>query len=498
MMKSSVILTTEQMYKADRLAIESGVSGLELMENAGQGVAAHIEQGWDPCTVTILCGPGNNGGDGYVVARSLSEAGWDVHVLSIKDPAALSGDALEMYRQYDGAVEILDANSQANEGLIVDALFGAGFKGELPQGIRTFFEKANQKNVPVVAIDVPSGVDGSTGEVAEGTPEADLTVSFFKAKCGHLLYPARRYLGLLQIIDIGIPETVLDEINADVFENTLNLWTEKLPHVDETGHKYSRGHAAVNGGTVSSTGAARIAARAALRIGAGAVTVTSPPSALTVYASALEAVMVSSVTDNEAYDQWLCEKRIQAVLIGPGNGVSDRTKDFVETALRKESVAILDADALTVFKEDPDHLFGLIKKKPGRPVILTPHEAEFSRLFKEEGLALERARKAAQKSGAIVLLKGASTIIAEPRGQIIINTNAAPWLATAGSGDALAGIITGLVCAGMDAFLATAAAAWIHGEAALRHGKGLIAEDIEKEIPFILQWLDQYISGDVE
>jgi len=497
-MTSSAILTTEQMYQADRLAMESGISGLELMENAGQGVAAHIEQGWDPCHVTILCGPGNNGGDGYVIARSLSEAGWDVQVLALKDPETLSGDALEMYRRYDGDVSLLEPTSPVSDDLVVDALFGAGFKGELPQEVRTLFNKAHQKITPIVAVDVPSGVDGTTGEAAEGTPEADLTVSFFKAKRGHLLYPARHHLGLLEIIDIGIPETVLAGLGQVIFENTPDLWVENLPQPDETRHKYSRGHAAVNGGGISSTGAARIAARAALRAGAGAVTVTTPPSALTVYAQALEAVMVSSVPEQDSFEQWLVEKRIHAVLLGPGNGVSDRTREFVETTLMHENAVILDADALTVFEDNPHRLFEQIKSKPGGPVILTPHEAEFSRLFAFEGLALERAKKAAQKSGAIVLLKGASTIIADPEGQIIINTNAAPWLATAGSGDALAGIITGLVGTGMDAFLATAAAAWIHGEAALRHGKGLIAEDIEKEIPHILQWLDAYLSGDVE
>ena len=497
-MTSAAILTTIQMYEADQLAIDGGISGLELMENAGQGVAAHIEQGWDPCPVTILCGPGNNGGDGYVVARSLSEAGWSVQVLALNDPDTLHGDALEMYRQFDGDVEILQANSPLSEDLIVDALFGAGFKGELPSVVRAVFEKVQLKNTPVVAIDVSSGIDGTTGEIAEGTPHADLTVSFFKAKLGHLLYPARQYLGLLEIIDIGIPEEVLKELGGIVFENNPDLWIEDLPQPNETGHKYSRGHAAVTGGGISATGAARIAARAALRSGSGAVTVVSPPSALSVYAHTLEAVMVSSVAEKEAFGEWLDEKRIHAVLLGPGNGATERTRDFVETALERENTVILDADALTIFKDDPKHLFEQIKVKPGNAVILTPHEAEFCRLFKEEGPSVERARKAAQKSGAIILLKGASTVIANPSGQVIINTNAAPWLATAGSGDALAGIIMGLVSAGMDSFLATAAAAWIHGEAALRRGRGMIAEDIEKEIPYILQWFDQYLSGDVE
>lgn len=480
------VLSVDEMYSADRLAIESGISGLELMENAGQGIAAHIEEGWDVCSVLILCGPGNNGGDGYVVARALSEAGWPVTVHAFGDTAKLGGDAKVMFDLYSGDTFPLSEVDLSGAELVVDALFGAGFKGELPDEIRKLFFKIKDKGVPVTAVDVPSGVNGSSGEVCSGTIESNLTVSFFRPKTGHLLYPARSYIGALEIVDIGIPEKVLDTIGVRTFENDPGLWFENMPKYLASDHKYSRGHVAIVGGGMSSTGAARISARAALRVGAGAVTVVSPPSALMVYSQALEAVMVKSLEDDLRFSDWLNEKRIKTVLLGPGNGITERTRFFVETALKLDCSVILDADALTVFKDDPENLFSLIKNKEKGQVVLTPHEAEFARLFDLTGSNLERCLLASTLSGAIVLLKGATTVIADPNGQAVMNTIAPPWLATAGSGDALAGIIAGLAASTTDLYKATCAAVWIHSEAANEFGPGLIAEDIETIIPRVL------------
>lgn len=483
---SSHILSVEQMYEADRLTIEGGISGLELMENAGQGITAHIEKGWDKCSVLILCGPGNNGGDGYVVARALSEAGWPVRVCAYGDPAKLKGDALAMYKAFTGEVHDWSAVDLSEADLVVDALFGAGFRGQLPPDIVEVFAAVNVVKIPVVAVDVPSGVNGSSGEVSDGTPACNLTVSFFRCKIGHLLYPAKFYLGVLEIIDIGIPDNVLDKISCQSSENDPDTWRGRLQQLSPTGHKYDRGHGAVVGGGMSSTGAARIAAKAALRVGAGAVTVVTPPSALLPYSIALEAVMVTAINDADDFKDWLVTKRIGSVLIGPGGGVHERTRAFVLAALQTDGTVILDADALTVFKDNPAILFDQISRKTVGQVVLTPHEAEFKRLFNVDGSADQRCQQAADQSGAVVLLKGASTVIAEPKGRLVINTNAPPWLATAGSGDALAGIITGLTAATTDVYEAVCAAVWIHGEAANKFGPGLIAEDIEAEIPGVL------------
>lgn len=483
----SEVFKVQQMYDADRLAMESDIPGEMLMENAGAAIAAHITAHWDPCPILILCGPGNNGGDGYVIARHLFEADWSVTVACFGDPAQLKGDAAVMFKRCPVSAVPIAEISIPNEGMVVDALFGAGFKGSLPLELQTLFQQLEQQGLDVVAVDVPSGVDGNTGQISAGTPDAHFTVTFFRPKIGHLFYPARAKCGKLQVVDIGIPDTVLSHIDCKTYLNEPEFWEEALPVFDLSGHKYNRGHAAVVGGGISSTGAARISARNTLRMGAGAVTVIAPPAALSTYATVLEAVMVKSIADEVAFKEFLNAKRIGAVLVGPGNGVGTRTRDFTLAALASGAHVVLDADALTVFQEDPEVLFAAIGANLERQVVLTPHEAEFARLFKGEGTALTRCREAARVSGATVILKGATTVVANPEGYATLNTNAPPWLATAGSGDALAGLVTALILNGGAPLKCASAAVWIHGEAATQFGPGLIAEDIEMEIPEILR-----------
>ncbi|MEH6475741.1 MAG: NAD(P)H-hydrate dehydratase [Sneathiella sp.] len=483
------VLTTSQMYAADKLAVKGGVSGLELMENAGRAVADEIMDNFDRSLVFVVCGPGNNGGDGYVVARHLANEGWPVTVAAYGDPSDLPGDAAVMHGQCQLDVISVEDLDFYEDGIVVDAVFGAGFRGELPAEIKAVFKRAVDAGLDCVAVDIPSGVNGDTGDVVDGTPRAKITVSFHTAKVGHLFYPARSHIGDLKIKDIGIPENIVDDLKVTLYQNSPDLWFGALPILNPVGHKYDRGHAAVVGGGVSSSGAARIAARAALRAGAGAVTAVCPPSALTVYAGALEAVMVKSIKDDEAFPVWLKDKRIGAVLIGPGNGTGNRTRAFVTAALQSEAHVVLDADALTEFQSDPETLFSLISQKTQGKVVLTPHEAEFTRLFDLEGSALDRAKQAAKISQATIILKGATTVIADPTGTAFLSVCAPPWLATAGSGDALAGIVLALLLGPGDAARQAAAAVWIHSKAANSFGRGLIAEDIEKQIPNILQEL---------
>ncbi len=485
------LFSTQQMYAADAAAMEAGIAGLKLMENAGRGITDQILKRYSKAPVLILCGPGNNGGDGYVAARLLSKAGWDVRVLVFGDPEDLTGDAASMYGLYRGDVAPLTGATDYNgEAIVIDAVFGAGFRGDLPEPVATLLGKAKKEGATIIAVDVPSGVNGTSGEVSLGAVVSDLTVTFFRAKIGHYLLPAREYVGELSVIDIGIPEDVLDDLDIRVLKNDPSLWWDQMAVPQMSGHKYARGHLAINGGGVSSTGAARIAARAGLRAGAGAVTVVSPPAALMVYSTALEAVMVTKMDDAGLFEDWLRSKRIGAVVIGPANGVTERTREYVLAALQTPAVVILDADALTVFQDDPETLFEAITDKKSGEVILTPHEAEFARLFNVTGSHLEKCRKAAKMSGAVTLLKGATTVIASPSGDAVLNVNAPPWLATAGSGDALAGLIGGLSLSGASAFLAVSCAVWVHGEAGNLFGRGLIAEDIEAKIPEIFQKLD--------
>ncbi|MBO0335041.1 NAD(P)H-hydrate dehydratase [Sneathiella sp. CAU 1612] len=485
----SELLSVAEMYQADRLAMEGGVSGATLMEAAGKGIADLIIDTWPTGRCLVICGPGNNGGDGYVVARHLTEAGWQIDLASLVDPEVLTGDAALMRDRWEDDILSLREVMLDDLDLVVDAGFGAGFSRFLESDISTLLSRVKKAAVPVVAVDMPSGVNGDTGAVDPGAIPAAMTVTFFRAKPGHFLYPGRSYCGRLQIIDIGIDVEYLEEIDPETHLNGPDLWRDDLPLLTPEIQKYSRGHAAIVGGGISSTGAARLAARASLRAGAGATTIVSPPSALMIYAAAMEAVMVTSIGEAGDFADWLQARRIGTVLIGPGNGVTDRTREFTLLALESAANVVIDADALTVFRDDPDMLFSLIREKDEGEVVLTPHEAEFERIFSLAGSKLERARTAAALSGAVVLLKGADTVISTPDGKAVINYNAPPYLATAGSGDVLAGLIAGLFSGGMTAFSAAATAVWIHGAAGNMLGPGLISEDIENVIPEILSGL---------
>ena len=480
------ILSVSDCYNADELAVLHGVQSIQLMEQAGAEIARVIASRFPKQLVVVLCGPGNNGGDGFVVARHLRERGWDVLVASMVDVSQFSGDAAVMARRYDGPVSVLDVSVLDGRTLVVDALFGAGLSKPISGGLLSIFQCIEDKGLSVASVDVPSGVHGDTGVVMGGALQVDLTVTFFRKKLGHVLMPGREYCGETVVVDIGIPDVVLDDIEVTFWKNTPVLWKDVLPVASLAGHKYDRGHALVVGGPMESTGAARLAARAALRLGAGLVTVTCDSASLPVYASGLEAVMTKVSDDLKSFEYLLTDKRKNAVLFGPGLGVCAYTRERVLAALKARKSVVLDADALTVFAEDPDELFTAIDG----PCILTPHEGEFTRLFLDVcGSKVERARAAAVLSGAVVVLKGADTVIAHPDGRTFINTNAPPWLATAGSGDVLAGMCVALLAQGMEALYAAGAAVWLHGAAGNRLGIGCVSEDIPNTLPALLSAL---------
>lgn len=464
------LLTPAEMYRADALAVKAGVPSLTLMENAGRAVADEIVRRFGARPTLVLCGPGNNGGDGFVVARYLKRWGWPVRLALLGDRASLKGDAAAMADRWDGAVEQGLAVGAAR--LIVDAIFGAGLSKDFPTNIA---DAINGAGAPVVAIDVPSGLDGLTGNPRGAAIKADVTVTFFRKKPGHVLMPGRALCGEVVVADIGIPDSVLEEIAPKLLENK----EPSLPNLDPRGHKYGRGHAVVVSGGPLNTGAARLAAQAALASGAGLVTLSGSPEALAVHAGHLTAIMLSDL----GLAELLSDRRKNAVCIGPAAGVGAETRAKVETVLMSGAATVLDADALTSFADQPEPLFRMIGMNPSRPVVMTPHTGEFSRLFKgldvEADSRLERARVAAAASGAVVILKGLDTVIANPDGNARINTNAPPSLATAGSGDVLAGIVTALLARGMTGFDAACAAVWLHGDAANRLGpRGLTADTL--------------------
>lgn len=494
------LLTPKEMAVADRSAIARGpFDGDGLMRNAGTAVAAEIFARFPGAPhVHVLCGPGNNGGDGFVVAEALRRAGVSVAVHCEAPPNADSDARAALSLPLRPFADFAPKPGD----LVVDALFGAGLARAVEDPFAAVIETANASGAAIVSVDLPSGVSGASGRALGPAIRADLTVTFFRLKPGHRLEPGRALCGETVLADIGIPPAVLADIAPRTFRNLPPLWQRAFPWPTAGAHKYARGHAAILSGGPSATGAARLAAAGAARAGAGAVTLMSPPSALQVNAAHLTATMLTRIETPEEAVAFARERRLSAAVIGPGFGAGERCATFVaalaelagEGALR----LVLDADALTSFEERPGDLFDALAKAAsaaGGPVaVLTPHEGEFRRIFPdlaagELSSKLDRACEAARRAGAVVVLKGPDTVIAQPSGRAAINENATPFLATAGSGDVLAGIAAGLLAQGMPVFEAAAAAVWLHAEAGARFGPGLIAEDLPDALPPILSGL---------
>jgi NAD(P)H-hydrate epimerase len=472
------LLTCAQMAAADAAAVAAGIPGTTLMETAGNAVARAVAERYAKQPVLALCGPGNNGGDGFVAARHLAGMGWPVMLALVKGAGELRGDAAWAAGLWTGAVATPSTDLLDGRPLVIDALFGAGLTRPIDGVAAALIGRLNRDRLSVVAVDVPSGLHGDTGEVMGTAPRAELTVTFFRGKPGHYSLEGLRRCGVLQIVDIGIPPAVLDTIAPQLWRNEPALWAHALERSDPGDHKYARGHLTILGGE-QATGAARMAALAARRCGAGLATIAAPEASSSIYRAAEPGNLVT--TSDVA--QLVGDPRRNAFLIGPGSGVNDRTRAAVLAALGARRAVVLDADAVTVFADDPARLFEAI----GGPALLTPHEGEFKRLFPDLAGApgkVERVRQAAKRSGATVLLKGADTTVAAPDGRAVINIHAPPSLATAGSGDVLAGIAAGLMTRGLDPLAAGAAAAWIHGECAYGFGRpGLIAEDLLVQLP---------------
>jgi NAD(P)H-hydrate epimerase len=490
------ILTVAEMSEVDRMTAASGVPTLTLMEDAGRQVANEIAKRWSARRTTVLCGPGNNGGDGYVAARHLQARGFRVEVIAIGDHKSLKPDVAVMAKLWDGPTRPFDPKEPVHGDLFVDAIFGTGLSRGLAPELSQLFEDIAQSDAPIVAVDVPSGICGDRARfLDQGQPwNAALTVTFFRKKPAHVLYPSRAHCGEVVCADIGIPVGMLQALadaeraargaRPDCVENTNPPWPV-LP--DAATHKYRRGHCLVVSGPAHATGAARLAAHAALRVGAGLVTVVGDAAAVVPLSTSLTAVMVRKADTAAELQTLLQDKRINAVVIGPGNGVGKETADRVSVALACGAHVTLDADALSSFADASDTLFKQLNDR----CVLTPHEGEFERLF--AGLLarsvnrIEAARTAAKQAGAVVLLKGPDTVIAAPNGDAAVNTNAPPHLATAGSGDVLAGIVAGLTAQGMSALDAARAGAFLHGACGRIAGPGLIAEDLPDLLPQALK-----------
>jgi hydroxyethylthiazole kinase-like uncharacterized protein yjeF len=465
------LLTPADMARADAAAIAAGVPGARLMEAAGRAVAQAIRRRFRPRPVLVLAGPGNNGGDGYVVARLLDQAGWGVRLAALAPP--LGDDAATMAARWRGPVVPFCAAEVARAGLVVDAVFGAGLARPVTGVVAEILAAAQGR---LVAVDVPSGLDGATGAVRGFAPAAVLTVTFFRLKPGHLLQPGRALCGEVVLADIGLPAAVLPGLGVRSFRNGPALW--RLPVPGAADHKYARGHVAVRAGPAM-TGAARLAAAAARRAGAGLLTVLAADAASAAVLRGADAGVMVAEGDGAAL---LADGRIGTWIIGPGLPPDAATRAAVRAAVTAGRRVVADAGALRAASGDPSPLAGCS--------VLTPHAGEFAAVFGAPGEdRLEAVRVAARRTGAVTLLKGADTIIAAPDGRAAINDNAPAWLATGGTGDVLAGLIAGLLAQGMPDFEAACCACHLHGAAAQRLGPGLLAEDLPGAVPAVLAGL---------
>ncbi|MBI0178272.1 NAD(P)H-hydrate dehydratase [Bartonella sp. W8099] len=488
------LLTPEEMGDADRFAATlNREDSFKLMERAGQAIADIVLNDYRQCRkIAVLCGPGNNGGDGYMAAHILKSHGFEPTIFALGTPRAGSDAEKAAALWGKKHLPFNEFSSPQDFDVVIDALYGAGLDRPLEQSLQEKLKRLNESGVPVIAVDLPSGVFGENGIIKGEAVKAAKTVTFFRLKPGHVCYPGRLQCGEIRLADIGIPEKVLETIKPTRFINFPSLWLRNWPELDYDTHKYRRGHAVVFSGHQSSTGAARLAAHAAARSGAGLVTIVSPEDALLVNEMHLSSIMLKEMgSDTEILD-FLENRKVRSVILGPAFGSLERALSIIEAVLLKSKIftLVLDADALTAMAGKSEEIFALIKQSPVN-VILTPHEGEFQRVFPsvphmEDLSRIEKAAKAATDSGSVVVYKGADTIIASPDGRLAVNVNGTPFLATAGAGDVLSGIIGGLSAQKMLPFEAACAGVFLHARCAEHFGYGMIAEDIVSAIPLVL------------
>lgn len=483
------LLSVEAMRRVDAAAIAAGTPGLTLMQAAGAAVAGRARAlAPEGGRVLVLCGPGNNGGDGFIAARILAERGYIVRLSLLGARERLRGDAAEAARRWESDIGASAADLDRYD-LIVDGLFGAGLDRPLAGEAAAWVEAVNQANGFVLSIDVPSGLMAADGRSDGAVIQADRTVTFFRLKPGHLLLPGRERCGTIELAPIGIPaEAVFSRHTPRLWSNHPELWRDRWPVHGLSSHKFERGAVAVLAGGLEGVGAPRLAARAAMRIGAGLATILCRPKALPAHAArGPDALMQRAIATSDELARYFSERRLGTILAGPALGLDEIATVSLETVLGQDVPLVLDADALTVIARRPE---GAASSLAGRraATVLTPHEGEFRRLFgSQPGIADEpskiaRARAAAELTGGVVVYKGADTVIAAPDGRAVINTTGSAALATAGAGDVLGGVIAGLLAQGMPAFDAACAAVWLHGTAGGQSAVGLLADDLPELI----------------
>ena len=482
------VLDSKQSLSLDSKALKILKNKYSLMENAGRAVSGFIVDNYQPCFVLVLCGTGNNGGDGFVVARRLLAEGFEVEVGYENKNKNLSPDIKKMKDLCSLSTVSFESASKCNPDLIVDALMGTGLNRDLDIKTQKLIEITNRKQVPIISIDIPTGIDSSSGAIRGAAIKASKTITFEFLKLGHLIYPGRKYCGDIIVSSIKIPEECHKNNISKIFVNVPKLWKEKIPTHEAEVHKYNKGHTLIMGGKKHKSGAAKLAAVAALRAGSGLVTIAINEDAIESYASNLLSIMLEVYDAKDQINKLIKKKKINSVVIGPGFGISNHTIDLLEELVNQNLNVVIDADAISVFQNELNRFKNLLCKS--KNLVITPHDGELRRIFPTlKGNRLERALKAAKFFNSVVVLKGPDTVIANYNGEAVVNYNGSTDLATAGSGDVLSGIIAGLLAQGMPLFESSSAAVWMHSKAALFKGTGLIAEDLPDLIPNVLKEL---------
>ena len=461
-----------------------------FMKNAGKLVFRFIKKKFSSKQpIIVLCGPGNNGGDGFIVAKLLKNHGYPINVYIYTDEHNYKGDALKAVREFGKCSKKIDLFKLKKKALIIDALFGIGLKRNIKGKLKKIFNQINKSNNSVISVDIPSGVCSNTGKILGSAIKADFTVTFHRKKVGHVLAPGKKFSGKIEVVDIGFSQ---QKMKTQCLENSPNLWAKHFPWKKTTDHKYSRGRVVVYGGQKEFTGATILSAQAALRTGTGSVKIICSRDTLQIYSIKFPSALKTEINDIFQLEHFLKNEKITSILIGPGLGTSKKNKEITKLILRKIKYVVLDADALTCFKDDLKSLYSLLDKNK----IITPHLGEFHRIFpkiKKNLNNIDKVLNAVKLIKSNIVLKGPSTIIVSYNNKIVINDHSSSELAVIGSGDVLSGLIVSLVGdKKMSPFLAGCASTWLHGDIAKNYGKGLIAEDIVEEIPNALKRLKKW------
>ena len=485
------ILSCKNHRDLDKKTIKKFISGYTLMENAGKVIFKIIKKKFKKQKkIKILCGPGNNGGDGFVVAKLLKEDGYlNINLFCLVTKKKLKGDAKLAAKKFGDNFKSFSNFKISSNDVIIDGIFGSGLKKNISGNLKKIIEKINLKKPYCISIDVPSGINGDTGQVQGVAVKSNDTITFTRKKIGHLLSPGKEYCGNIIVTDIGVNlEKLL--FKPHIFENHPDNWKNKFPWPNQKSHKYTRGFTLIICGE-KMTGASRLAARGVARIGCGLLCLGVPKKSFDIYSIENPIALIETVDDENDLNNLLKDKRINTILIGPGLGINKKKLKLILKIIKeKKRIVVLDADALK-------NNFKKILLKNRTKIVITPHEGEFTQVLKDLNIKnnknkLSLAIKFVKKTKINLILKGNTTIICSQDGQISINTNSSPFLATGGSGDVLAGMITGLISQGMNIFEACCASVWIHGEIAKIKGPGLIAEDLPEMIPNVLKKLKKY------